>query len=200
VSNVPLGRRERKKLATRDRIVDCATALFTTRGYEATSMEDIGECADVARATVFNHFDRKEDILLAWFARRRAEAADILGEPREDGTDTAGRLRRAVRGLAELYESDPATGRAMVRAWLRAGGALLPQASDTALLFADTIRSGRERGDVRSHVDPTRAGQLLLDAYTGVVARWAADDDGPALRDELMAMLDLVLEGIAGRG
>ena len=58
---------------TKERIVECAIALFAERGYGATTMGDIGEGADVSRATVFNYFPRKEDIISEVFRRRREE-------------------------------------------------------------------------------------------------------------------------------
>ncbi len=138
------GRRARKALESRDRLIECAAALIADRGYEATTMEDIGECADLSRATVFNHFPRKEDLVLAWFDRRRAELAGLLapGKPRPRGTTS--QLRRAFRALARIFEDDPKTGRGMVRAWLQAGGPLLTPAfgHDTPLCRRHPRRTG----------------------------------------------------------
>lgn len=196
----PLSRRERKKLETRDRIVDCAIALFASRGYEATTMGDISEGADVARATVFNYFARKDEILGEWFARRRAELATTLARAEGDATDTAGRLRHAFRSLARLFEDDPVTGRAVVRAWLHAGGPLLPDTSLTPALFTDTIRAGQDHGDVPPHIDATRAGNVVFDAYLGVLYRWVnQDDDRFPFEEDLLASLDLVLTGLLDR-
>lgn len=61
----PLGRRERKKLATRRRILEAALGLFEEKGYEATTVEEIAERADVAKGTVFNYFPQKRAFLLA---------------------------------------------------------------------------------------------------------------------------------------
>jgi TetR/AcrR family transcriptional regulator, cholesterol catabolism regulator len=194
----PVSRRERKKLETRDRIVECAVALFASQGYDATTMEDIGECADVSRATVFNYFARKVDIVTEVFTRRRARLAELIVEAGEKTSDTPGRLRHALGGMARLYDDDPSTGRAVVRAWLRAGGPLLPDASDSAALFADVIRSGQQHGDVPPDLDATRAGVVILDAYLGVLFRWVSDEDGRfALEENLTATLDLVLTGMA---
>lgn len=199
VTPAPLGRRDRKKLETRDRIFECAIALFASRGYDATTIEDIGDCADVARATVFNYFARKEDIVFEWIARRRAELATILAGGERQSTDTATRLRRAFRALAHVYEDDAITGRAMVRAFLRAGGPLVAYTSETPALLADVIHAGQERGDIRPAVDPARAGLVLFDAYLGVLYRWVdEEEDGrAALEDELTATLELVLAGLA---
>jgi len=198
VTPAPLGRRDRKKLETRDRIFECAIALFASRGYDATTIEDIGDCADVARATVFNHFARKEDIVFEWIARRRAEMATILAGREQQASDTASRLRRAFRALAHVYEDDPATGRAMVRAFLRVGGPLVAYTSETPALLADAIHAGRERGEIQPDVDPTRAGLVLFDAYLGVLYRWVDEEQGrPALEEELTATVELVLAGLA---
>lgn len=197
-AGAPLGRRERKKLATRDRIFECAVALFASRGYDATTMEDIGECADVARATVFNYFSRKEDMVDEWFVRRGAELAEILAEAEGESSDTPNRLRRALRAVASFYEDDPTTGRAIMRASLSSGGPLRAYTSASPGRFADTLRLGQQRGDIPSDVDPVRAGLLIFDGYLGVVYRWVADEDGGhALEENLVAMLDLILAGIA---
>jgi AcrR family transcriptional regulator len=198
VTPAPLGRRDRKKLETRDRIFEGAIALFASRGYDATTIEDIGDRADVARATVFNYFARKEDIVFEWIARRRAEMSTALAGGEQQATDAASRLRRAFRTLAHVYEDDPATGRAMVRAFLRAGGPLVAYTSETPALLADTIRTGQERGEITPDVDPARAGLVLFDAYLGVLYRWIDEEAGPTvLEEELTATLELVLAGLA---
>ncbi len=60
-----LGRRERKKLLTRQALVNAAVRLFTEQGYDQTSVADIAEAADVSKRTFFLHFPTKEDVLLA---------------------------------------------------------------------------------------------------------------------------------------
>lgn len=194
-----LGRRERKKLETGNDILRCAVELFTTRGYDATTMDEIAECADVSRATVFNYFARKEDLVVAWFGRRRTELATSLAEVDRHAAGGADRLRRTFRAIVHLFEDEPRTGRAMVRAWLRAGGPLLTPTSDTTRLLADIVRSGQQHGDISPDIDPDRAGQLLFDAYLGVLYRWVNDETGRfTFGGELLATLELALDGLTG--
>jgi AcrR family transcriptional regulator len=58
------GRRERKKRRTRDTIQREAIRLFQKQGYEATTIDQIAEAADVAPSTVFHHFATKEDLII----------------------------------------------------------------------------------------------------------------------------------------
>jgi AcrR family transcriptional regulator len=60
-------RRERKKAATRARIIEEAILLFQRRGYQATTIEDITEAADVAPRTFYSYFDAKVDVAMAQF-------------------------------------------------------------------------------------------------------------------------------------
>ena len=60
----PPGRRERKKLATRQALMDAALRLVADRGLEQVTVEDISEAADVATRTFFNYFSSKEEALL----------------------------------------------------------------------------------------------------------------------------------------
>jgi AcrR family transcriptional regulator len=59
----PLGRRERKKAATRAKIADTALQLFLEHGYESVGIRDVAAAADVAVTTVFSHFASKEALV-----------------------------------------------------------------------------------------------------------------------------------------
>lgn len=71
-----LGLRERKRRATREQIAAVATGLFMARGFDAVTIMEIAEAAQVSKATVFNYFPRKEELLLD----RLPEAERLLTE------------------------------------------------------------------------------------------------------------------------
>ncbi|MBN6192227.1 TetR family transcriptional regulator [Aneurinibacillus sp. BA2021] len=59
----PLGRRERKKAATRKNISDVATRMFLERGFDNVSIREVADAADVSPTTVFAHFPQKEALV-----------------------------------------------------------------------------------------------------------------------------------------
>jgi AcrR family transcriptional regulator len=58
------GRRSRKKVQTRRTIEDSALTLFAEQGFEATTVEQISDHADVSTATFFRYFPSKADVVL----------------------------------------------------------------------------------------------------------------------------------------
>ncbi len=58
------GLRDRKKARTRATIQACALRLFREQGYDATTIEQIIDAADVSETTFFRYFPAKEDLVL----------------------------------------------------------------------------------------------------------------------------------------
>lgn len=72
---------------TRERILDISLELFTTQGYEKTSLREIAEKLGFSKAAIYYHFESKEAILMALHMRLHAVGIDALrGVDRETMT------------------------------------------------------------------------------------------------------------------
>ena len=63
---------------TRDRILDISLDLFTTQGYDKTSLREIAEQLGYSKAAIYYHFESKEAILMALHMRLHAIGLDAL--------------------------------------------------------------------------------------------------------------------------
>jgi len=102
-----LSLRARKKQRTREQIADVALGLFLARGYDAVTLADIAQRADVSVNTIFNYFGAKEDLVFD----RQAEVEDRWSQvvrARLPGEAIVTTFRREV--LASLAARDPRTG------------------------------------------------------------------------------------------
>ena len=77
------GLRERKKLATRERIRAAASELFARRGYSAATMRQIARRAHVGLGTLFNYAQDKRDLVFLIFNEELNAVTDVaLAAPR----------------------------------------------------------------------------------------------------------------------
>ena len=78
-----VGRRERKKLETRERIRAAAAELFTRHGYAAATMRQIALRAHVGLGTLFNYAADKRDLVFLIFNEELNAMTDVaLAAPR----------------------------------------------------------------------------------------------------------------------
>ena len=110
------GLRERKKQQTRQAIHDAAMRLFAERGFDATTIADIAEAADIAPRTFFAYFPSKEDAVFPKYETAHAEFDRVLRE-RPAGTTALEALRTWVEKAAQEYI--PAPDQMLLEAKLR---------------------------------------------------------------------------------
>ena len=169
------GLRERKRANTHARVHSAAMALFSHKGFEATTLDDIASAAGVSRRSLFHYFASKEDIVLstkaglgdlieAAVARRPADEP-LLAMAENALTDMASDFQGpGPRALARLIHDTPA---------LRSGDQAKYEALEGRLARAMAARKGLAPDDLQTRVVATTAIGVLRVA-TGA---WLASDD-----------------------
>ena len=99
------GLRERKKLRTRQSLVDAAYALFARQGFAATTVEQIADAVEVSARTFHRYFASKEDVALSVLTEQHDALVEALRtRPPQEPVMTA--MRNAVVGVLRAYEAD----------------------------------------------------------------------------------------------
>ena len=97
------GLRERKKEQSRQRIAAVALRLFTERGFDAVTVNEIAAVAEVAKATLFTYFPSKESLVLQGVGQEDL-AGIVAGRSAEQSALQA--LRAHYRTLAATRMAD----------------------------------------------------------------------------------------------
>ena len=88
--------------ATRDQLIEIATALFAEHGYEDTSIEAVLQEATVSRGALYHHFDGKESLFVAVLEAIETDIAERLEVAVAGTTDPVEALRIGCRAWVEL--------------------------------------------------------------------------------------------------
>lgn len=187
--NHALGRRERKKIKTRQAIRREAFRLIEENGYAATTVEHIADAADVSPSTFFRYFPSKESLLLADDLDPLILAAFEAQPPGLSPTEA---IRRAYEDVmarlpAEQLEFENTRQRLMFSIpELKA--AMYDEYYRTVNVMAELIgrRIGRSANDFEVRV--------FVGALTG--AMMAAFDNAPQTADTIYRALDFVNAGM----
>lgn len=193
-----LGLRERKKIKTRTAIRDATYALIKEQGYDATTVEQIAERAEVSPSTVFRYFPTKEDIVLTdeydpvLLAELRRRPAD---EPWLES------LRYVMkRAISAAMEEEPEVTR--LRSHLLAQvpavrSRMLESMSVTGRMLSEAVadRTGlpRDNFEVRVFTNSLIGGLAEISLY------WAENDFEDDLHDLLDRALDVIEHGLPAK-
>ncbi len=190
-----LGLRERKKIKTREAIRAATYALIEEQGYDATTIDQIADRAEVSPSTVFRYFPTKEDIVLTdeydplMLEELRARPA---GEPWTDSVRHV--MHKAidammaedpdvVRVRAHLAVQVPAVRSRMAESMSETGRLLRAALAERSGLAADSL-------EVRVYATALVGG--LMEANLS----WAENGFQDDLRDMLDRALDVLEHGL----
>ncbi|MFC4906044.1 TetR family transcriptional regulator [Actinomadura gamaensis] len=148
----PPGRRERKKQATREALLDAAFRLFASKGYEATTVEEIAEAVDVSTRTFFRYFASKEDVALTSQEEQFYAVLDAFRRrPPEESALTA--MRHAGTLLIEALEVDGLADERMSRF-----DCLMRLTEESPALRAGSMERTRRKNDEMTRAIAERMG------------------------------------------
>lgn len=109
------GLRERNRERNRAELAEAALRLFTERGFDEVTVDDIAEAAGVSRRTFFRYFESKEDAVLPYEEERIDELREALAR-RPAHEPVLATIRRVTTAIgADLGPQGPARREALAR-------------------------------------------------------------------------------------
>ncbi len=165
-----LGRREQNKLEKRGRIIAAARALFTHKGFEATTSQEIADAAGVAGGTIFTYAKTKDDLLILVF---HAEMMEIVERAYDAARGADGMLDQAAaffQTLVAYHERDLPLAHALMRQLGYVGSAeqrSLVSELMTRLLgrLAQLVQSAKDGGEVETASPLVPSARALFAIY-----------------------------------
>lgn len=176
--------------------MEIALRLFGEHGYDATTVKDITDAADVAKGTFFNYFETKEAILPA-IAGHRLEQLEAALRPEEGAPSSPiARIKLALRLMAQ----DPLCERQLAHQLFAAMMHRREIGPGHALrdLLLQQVRQGQAVGEIREELDPLYLAGVIRSLFFQRLALWHHDHRPGPLAELIDGSVDLLLDGAGG--
>ena len=167
------GKREIQKENRREEILHAAMGLFSKKGFELTTVEDITRAAHVAKGTFYNFFPKKEDVLLYFLDTEISKSSD--------------EIRRKIKRLSTISEKIEL----LIATYIKY---IFPNKEFSAVLIKERVMNlgtgsnrnelglmkqlaglfdeAKQRGEVRDDVDSGHLAEMVFAIYTMYVIYW----------------------------
>ncbi|SCW35360.1 transcriptional regulator, TetR family [Rhizobium mongolense subsp. loessense] len=89
---------------SREAIIEAAGRLFLDRGFGSVSMDDLAKASGVARRTLYNQFETKEEIFREMLLRVSGQLEDAFPSGIEPDGDVEDVLRVIARAILEFHK------------------------------------------------------------------------------------------------
>ena len=185
-----------RRAPARERLLAAANELFYAEGVQTVGIDRIIERAGVAKASLYNLFGSKEELVAAYLASRHERTTSRLTEAIDSVDDARQKILAVFDAQAQQYEQPDFNGCAFMAASAEAPpGGLVERAADQ---FRAWIRAMfTALAEQAGAPDPVNLGRQLHLVYdgAGLAGRMDHHDPGigPSACDAAQALLVVAL-------
>ena len=192
-------------------MLTAAAELFRTKGYEATSVDDIALAANVAKGTFYYHFKAKEDLVMALQEVELNAATVKIKKRLEEGESPLTVLLDLMKDSAHWAEANPELERVMFRKKFEMiaqhghechpdDKAAPPIKKHFFDLIAELLAAAQKQGEIRQDQEPADLARVLIPVVMSTRMHGLMDPGGESLSARIERSMKLVIEGFKGKG
>ena len=178
-------------------LLEVAVQVFTERGYDGTSMEDLSRAAGLSKSSLYHHIDSKEQLLRLGLDRAVHPMLAILAEEEATSGPAIERLAHVLRRMVLLLAAElpyvtlllRVHGNTATERWA------LEQRRTFDRKVAALVRAAIAEGDVRDGVDARTTARLAFGMVNSLV-EWYRPRSGAAATRMADQIVAIVFEGI----
>ncbi|WP_245008803.1 TetR/AcrR family transcriptional regulator [Mycolicibacterium farcinogenes] len=197
MSDVKPRRRDISAALTRTAVLDSARALFVTKGFDATSIDEIARASQSSNGAVYHHFRDKQEIFAEVFRTSQAAILQTAVAAMPTGTTAWGRVESATRAFLRSYVADR-DARVLLGQAIRVLGWDRVHQMDEEMslpLIRATLTEAIQNGEATS-LPVDAAADLLFSLYCNAILIIAARSDPDQAAADVETVIFTLLAGI----
>lgn len=193
--------RETRKNELKEKLFRTAVELFREKGYENVTVDEITSACGVAKGTFFNHFAKKDHILL-YLGRSQVERMEEeVAKGLRQLSDPKERVRLLFRSLLSRYENEGHLLRVVMAETVKSALLLSEEeklAGELRTVVASLLEEAEADGRLTKRFSlPVIASALCALYFQALMMTASGDKGAQKLLDE---QLDAVWDGFGGAG
>lgn len=183
-------RRRPTRDETRQRVLAAAETVFTERGIDAASVDDVAAAAGLTKGAVYSSFRSKGELVIALMAEQVAERQRDAAAAFERTADSGAALREAGNRMVTAIRSDAKWQRLLIAYAMRADGdtavrdAMRERRRELRAALTSMIERLAEEHGLRLRFSPEESAVVLLGLSNGFAVESSIDPD--AVPDDLL--------------
>lgn len=184
--------------STKKQILESAYHLFVERGYRGSSMREIAERARIKAASIYNHFEGKEQIFAEVFKEKHPmfKILSILDSVKGDTAEDL--LTNAINRLNKELRSEPKLLNLFFVELVEMGGKHIPAAIKANFPHDSTFMRQifEMKSELRDIREPVLVRSLIGTVFANIMFNWFIGDSKPKRWGSQAEMTDVLLRGI----
>jgi len=202
-------RRTKEEAAvTRATLLKTALSLFSSKGYAATSIDEITKAAKMTRGALYHHFTNKADLYNTLVEEVSASGAGIVQQAAAEGGTFTEILKRVFVRQVEYIVDHKEARAVMELALFKTGthpelhsGRKKQIESGQMMIegIAQAMQIGISSGELRNDVSPLELARSFISFQNGLIQLWLLSPKSFSLKDNAEAYADILLEGLRAR-
>jgi AcrR family transcriptional regulator len=205
---------ERERRERRTQILDAAQQVFNDRGFDAATMDEVAEMAQLGKGTLYNYFRTKEDLLGGVAARHMQRMVGKYQRAGEEASDGRDQVRRMMLAYAEHMSTSFAHLQMVISRFIQGpppdpNGSAQQLMRDNVMqlmgLYEQAIQRGQRDGSIRPDLEPMPLCMQLWSCVNGaLLLKLQLSHDHPppeikAIAPTVADTVELLVDAIAPR-
>lgn len=187
---------------TRKNILDVSLSLFSQNGYDATSVAEICQGAQVSKGAFYHHFSSKQELFLA-LMETWLETVDGVFQAAGQSAETVPQSLVSMAAISGgLFDALEGGFPILLEFWTQASRH--PKVWEQAVapyqryleFFTGMIQAGIDEGSFTPSLDPEWAARMLTSVVMGLLLQATFDPDGAHWQDVTILAVKMMVKGM----
>ena len=198
-------RTKEEAAATRELLLNTALSVFGSKGYAATTLDDVARAAGVTRGAIYWHFGGKDELYNTLVRERFARASTIFESIFSQGGSALTMLRQFMVRFLEYLEDDPEY-RAVLELTIfktevgpdLVSGMQEKQQANQSMIAAveQLLHKAISAGEIKPHIEVTIAALAIMGFLSGITTLWLQNPASFSLKLRAQSLVDTFLNGL----